>query len=250
MASKGSKTTTLSVGNDSEIMELRLASGNGPVTLSVLRTPARDALPSEIPVIDISPIFSSSLDKRKAVARQIHDAAVRYDPDLDSTIKDPASIPEEAAQYIGRGTPTFENTEQVPHFEDNLKRHYQSCLALAWALTRAFALSLDFPEDAFDSKVQYPDASMQVNFYPPIAKGSGTSDPEDPNACVSIGSHTDFLLLTMLWQDNVGGLQVLNLEGQWIAAHPIEGTLVVNIGDYLQRITNDNYVTRCIAPKI
>lgn len=56
----------------------------------------------------------------------------------------------------------------------------------------------------------------------------------------SIGSHTDFL---MLWQDDVGGLQVLNHEGQWIAAQPIEGTLVVNIGDYMQRITNDRHVS-------
>ncbi|KAL9019973.1 MAG: hypothetical protein Q9185_002763 [Variospora sp. 1 TL-2023] len=314
MASKGSKTATLSDGNGLETVQLRLASGNGPVTRTVLRTPLRDALPSEIPVIDISRIFSSSLDERKAVARQIHDAAskigffyvnnhgipldqinsahvasldffrqdfaekikadatkgpfdsgwrgpdtqrvnpdegvdvretysVLYEPRLDSTIQDPASIPEEAARYIGLGRPAFEKTEQVPHFEANVKRHYQSCLALARALTRAFALSLDLPEDGFDSKVQYPDAALEVNFYHPRAKGSGTLNPEDPNAPVSIGSHTDFQLFTMLWQDNVGGLQILNHDGQWIAAQPIEGTLVVNIGDYLQRITNDKYVS-------
>ena len=296
--------------------ELRLASGNGPVTRKVLSTPLRDALPSEIPIIDVSPIFSASLVNRKAVARQIHDAAsntgffyirnhgipldqinsthkacldffhqdhatklkvdatqdpfdsgwrgldtqrvnpdegadlretysILYDTRLDPTVQDTAKIPPEAAQYIGLGKPAFKNTEQIPQFRENLVRHYQSCLVLARALTRSFALSLDLPETAFDRKVQYPDASLEINFYPPIAKRGRPEhlDDSDDDARVSIGSHTDFLLFTMLWQDRFGGLQVLNHEGQWIAAKPVEGTLVVNIGDYLQRITNDKYVS-------
>ncbi|KAL8919114.1 MAG: hypothetical protein Q9172_005144 [Xanthocarpia lactea] len=211
MASRGSKTATVSDGNGFETMELRLASGNGPVTRTVLHTPLRDALPSEIPIIDISPIFSSSLDERKAVARQIHDAAsktsffyvnnhgiplnqinsthatcldffrqdfaekikadatkgpfdscwrgpdtkrvnpdegadvrktysVLYDARLDSTVKDPASIPEKAAQYIGLEKLAIENTEQMHHFEDNLKCHYQSCLGPSSGLDESLCL--------------------------------------------------------------------------------------------------------------
>lgn len=73
--------------------------------------------------------------------------------------------------------------------------------------------------------------------------GSEQDARADPNAPVSIGSHTDFQLFTILWQDDRGGLQVLNRQGQWIRAAPIPGTLVVNIADYLQRITNDRYVS-------
>lgn len=296
----------------SNTVELRLASGNGPVTRAVLRTPVRDAKPSEIPVIDLSGIFSDNLADREGVASQIHDASsnmgffyiknhgislkeiraayeaaldffrqdpeekikadatqgpfdsgwrgpktqrvnadegvdvretysVLYDARLDPTVGDAAKIPPEAAQYIGQGRPAFEATESVPQLKECLERHYRSCLALARVMTKAFALSLGLPEDAFDSKVQYPDASLEVNFYPPLAQGSGA--PKDADTRTSIGSHTDFLLFTMLWQDDVGGLQVLNHEGQWIAAQPIEGHLVVNIGDYLQRITNDRYVS-------
>ena len=47
----------------------------------------------------------------------------------------------------------------------------------------------------------------------------------------------------MLWQDDNGGLQVLNRQGQWINAKPLPGTFVVNIADYMQRITNDLYVS-------
>ena len=294
-----------------ETLQLRLASGNGIVTRTVLCTPLRDAKPSEIPVIDISPIFSSSLDDRKAAAAQIHAAAsgsgffyvknhgvpltdideayraaldffrqphavkikadattgpfdsgyrgpntqqvnpdegvdVRetytalYETRLDSTVER-ESIPKEAAEYIERGKPAFQNTENMPHFNSALERHYRSCLALARSLTRAFALSLDLEEDAFDSKVKYPDASLEINFYPPIP--SHASLDASGAARVSIGSHTDFLLFTLLWQDTVGGLRVLTNEGQWLRADPIEGTLVVNVADYLQRITNDRYVS-------
>lgn len=65
------------------------------------------------------------------------------------------------------------------------------------------------------------------------------SSSRDAANQVSIGSHTDFQLFTILWQDRTGGLQVLNKQGQWINAKPIDGTFVVNIADYLQRITND-----------
>ncbi|KAF4508975.1 hypothetical protein G6O67_005291 [Ophiocordyceps sinensis] len=241
-------------------MELRLASGNGPVIRTVLRSPVRDAKPSEIPVIDLSRLFSDTLADREAVASQIHDAAsnmgffyvknhgiplqeirgayeatldffrqdpaqkikadategpfdsgwrgprthVLYEARLDPTVEDAASIPHEAAQSIGQGKPAFKGTEQVPQLKESLERYYISCLVLARALTRAFALSPGLSEYAFDSKVRYPDASLE---------------------------------------DDVGGLQVLNHEGQWIAAQPIEGTLVVNIGDYMQRITNDRHVS-------
>nr|DAC76718.1 TPA_exp: Fe(II)/2OG-dependent dioxygenase [Metarhizium majus ARSEF 297] len=306
--------TDTAVTGAPETMQLRLASGNGPVTRTVLRTPLRDALPSEVPLIDISPIFSTSVADRKAVACKIHDAAtnigffyiqnhrvpsrdtdmaysasldffrqdmeakmkadakkgpfdsgyrgpgtqrvnpdegadlretysILYDPMLDPTVPDPARIPEPASRFLHLGRAPFESTDTLPHFKDAFVRYFQACLALARALTRTFALSLDLPESAFDSKVQYPDASLEINFYPPISTGHAVSAPADPDTRVSIGSHTDFLLFTILWQDSNGGLQVLNREGQWIRASPVEGTFVVNIGDYLQRITNDKYVS-------
>jgi isopenicillin N synthase-like dioxygenase len=74
-----------------------------------------------------------------------------------------------------------------------------------------------------------------VNYYAPIEK---TVPQPNEATKVSIGSHTDFQLFTILWQDTAGGLQVLNRDGQWINAKPVEGTFVVNIADYLQRITN------------
>ncbi|MBT7583744.1 MAG: isopenicillin N synthase family oxygenase, partial [Kordiimonadaceae bacterium] len=56
-----------------------------------------------------------------------------------------------------------------------------------------------------------------------------------------VGPHTDFGLLTVLCQDNVGGLQVETAKGEWIKAPPIEGTLIVNVADLLHRWTDGAY---------
>uniref|UniRef100_A0A8H7NMC6 Fe2OG dioxygenase domain-containing protein n=1 Tax=Bionectria ochroleuca TaxID=29856 RepID=A0A8H7NMC6_BIOOC len=289
---------------------LRLSSGNGPITLKILSTPLRDASPSEIPLIDIGPLFSSALEDRQSVARQIHAAATHngffyisnhnvpssitdeaykacldffrqdgemklradssqstyfngykgpgsqrinptegvdvretfswtYDPRFDPAVDDPAAIPAHAAKYIRSEDFPWEATANMPQFKASIVRYFESCLLLARALTRAFALSLDLPENYFDEKVRYPDAAFAFNYYPPIENPVKVG----PDQQVSIGSHTDFQLFTILWQDTVGGLQVLNRDGQWLRAAPISDTFVVNIGDYLQRITNDRYVS-------
>ncbi|KAL9637230.1 MAG: hypothetical protein Q9164_002316 [Protoblastenia rupestris] len=298
-----------------ETTELRLATGRGYTARTILNTPARDASSTEIPIIDISPIFSESLAARQGVARKIHSAArhsgffyiknhgipsevtgeayaacldffrqdmefkkktdankeeslnngygapdtqrinanegidiresygVTYDPQIDSTIANPGSIPKEASQYYLPGGHPWEHTSDLPAFKTAIVRYFRACLVLARAMTRSFALSLDLAEDFFDSKVQYPEASFQINYYPPILGAGGALVPGDPKARQSIGSHTDWQLFTILWQDDNGGLQILSPEGQWINAPPMEGTLVVNVADYMQRMTNDKYVS-------
>ena len=79
MATQVSPATTSSAPGLSGIptTELRLASGNGPISRAVLRTPLRDADPSEIPIIDISAIFDArDVAGRQTIAGQIRDAAM------------------------------------------------------------------------------------------------------------------------------------------------------------------------------
>ncbi|KAH8662494.1 hypothetical protein BX600DRAFT_414574 [Xylariales sp. PMI_506] len=291
--------------------ELRLATAKGYETRKILLTPVRNALPSEIPLIDISPIFSDDLADRQAVAQKIRHAAsnngffyiqnhgisrevtdktrsasldffrqdmsiktktgtngdesylkngylgpgtqslnadegidiresysVRYEPWFDVTIPDPANIPPDAAKYYPEQGNSWGQTENLPQFKTFIIQYFQECLALARALTRSFALSLNLAEDFFDSKVRYPEASIDLNYYPSIVKGAQLD-----KTGVSVGSHTDWQLFTILWQDDVGGLQVLNKDGQWIWAPPVNNTLVINIADYMQRLTNDMYVS-------
>ncbi|KAF4936621.1 1-aminocyclopropane-1-carboxylate oxidase [Colletotrichum fructicola] len=278
-----SETTIVS---EPETTLLRFASGNGPVTRRILRTPLRDALPTEIPLIDISPSFSDDIASRKLVAQQIRQAATSsgffyitnhgidssvtdaaheacleyfrqeeeakmrswvgksryfngykppgsqrinksesvdvretfswtYDPRHDPDISDVESIPDDAKRFLRIEDFHWEGASNKPQFKSSIIRYWQSCLKLARVLVRAFALSLDLPEDHFDAKFAYPDAALALNYYPPLSKALNGA-PADTDAQVSIGSHTDFQLFTILWQDAVGGLQVLNRQGQWI----------------------------------
>ncbi|KAL2892330.1 1-aminocyclopropane-1-carboxylate oxidase-like protein 12 [Bienertia sinuspersici] len=64
----------------------------------------------------------------------------------------------------------------------------------------------------------------------------------EPNKTVGIASHTDPGVLTVLLQDQVGGLQVKH-DGKWVNVKPVHGALVINVGDLLQMISNDKYIS-------
>ncbi|KAI0546321.1 hypothetical protein F4679DRAFT_587665 [Xylaria curta] len=160
----------------------------------------------------------------------------RYSPELDPDHpKDISQVPDEIRRWIRGEDFVWEGTQHLPEFKRDCVAYWSACLRLARKLVRMFALSLDLEEDYWDEKVTHPGADGVFNYYP-----ARTQD-EVEQKCVGLGSHTDLQLFTLLWQDSVGGLQVLTREGQWIKAPPIEGTIVVNIGDYMMRLCNDIY---------
>ncbi|KAF8226020.1 Clavaminate synthase-like protein, partial [Tricholoma matsutake] len=121
----------------------------------------------------------------------------------------------------------------MPDFKDAIMAYYHSAVQLGQTLFTLFALALDLPEKFFDDKTTRPAAIMRILHYPP--QDPATTDVRK----IGIGAHTDYECFTILWQDDVGGLQVQNTEGKWIEAKHIPGTLVVNIGDQFARWTND-----------
>jgi isopenicillin N synthase-like dioxygenase len=135
----------------------------------------------------------------------------RYSPELDPDHpQDISEIPEEVRPWIRGEEFVWEGTAHLPDFKKDCIAYWGSCLTLARHLVRSFALSLGLAEDYWDSKVTYPGADSVFNYYPP------RSEQEVQKNFVGLGSHTDLQLFTLLWQDNVGGLQVLAKEGQWI----------------------------------
>jgi len=159
----------------------------------------------------------------------------RYSPQYDPEPKDPDSVPEEVQPWIRGEEFVWEGTSHLPGFKDEVLGYWAACLTLARKLVKTFALSLDLDENYFDSRTTYPGADGVFNYYPT------TTEEETAKNSVGLGSHTDLQLFTLLWQDMTGGLQVLNRDGQWIKAVPIEGTIVVNIGDFMMRLCNDRY---------
>ena len=163
----------------------------------------------------------------------------RYNPNHDPAVSELESLPEDVRNWVTTDDFCWEQTSNLPQFKESIIEYWRATLALARALTQSFALALSLPEDFFDSKIKYPDAGVAVNYYPSMPPPASPGEEEQ----VSIGSHTDFQFFTILWQDANGGLQILNKKGEWLNAAPMPDTFVVNIGDYLQRITNDKYIS-------
>ncbi|KAF7968293.1 hypothetical protein HWV62_31037 [Athelia sp. TMB] len=120
----------------------------------------------------------------------------------------------------------------VPGFRSTVLAYYHAVVRLGQLLFPLFALALDLPENFFDDKTTKPAAIMRLLHYPP-------QPPRPLEKVLGIGAHTDYECFTILWQDGVGALQVMNADGKWVDAVPIEGTFVLNLGDQFARWTND-----------
>ncbi|KAF7296302.1 Fe2OG dioxygenase domain-containing protein [Mycena chlorophos] len=125
----------------------------------------------------------------------------------------------------------------MPDFRVAALEYYHHALRLGRQLFPLFALALDLPEDFFADKTKHSAALMRLLHYPPQ---SGEVD----DRVIGIGAHTDWECFTILYQQpGIQALQVLNPAKQWIDAPPIEGTLVINLGDELARWTNDYFTS-------
>jgi isopenicillin N synthase-like dioxygenase len=118
-------------------------------------------------------------------------------------------------------------------FKEIANAYYGEMIGLGRRLFSGFALALGLAEDWFEPRIDKPMGQLRVLYYPP------QEGPIDPNR-IGIGAHTDYECFTILAQSE-HGLQVQNRRGEWIAAPPIPGAFVINIGDCMQRWTNDRF---------
>ncbi|GAA0186860.1 oxygenase [Lithospermum erythrorhizon] len=90
----------------------------------------------------------------------------------------------------------------------------------------------------YDSEFKNCHGYMRINKYsPPLILKS--EDGDDEEEAEGLGKHTDMSCITIVFQDELGGLQVRSKDGKWMDIAPCEGSLVVNIGDLLQAWSND-----------
>lgn len=128
-------------------------------------------------------------------------------------------------------------TQVFPRLEIELLPYYDALCSMARHIMSAIAVSLGQPRNFFDAYYQKPLARGQLVYYPPSTAGDESEER------FGVAPHTDFGVLTLLLQDNSGGLQVRLNSGTWIEAPPIDGTLVCNIGDLLARWSNDRFAS-------
>lgn len=120
---------------------------------------------------------------------------------------------------------------ELPNFNLYGERIYKALEHTGAQMLRAIALYLDLEEDYFNSRIFNGNSILRAIHYPPI-----TQDPKD---AIRAGEHEDINLITLLVGASADGLEVLNRQGEWIGITEVENHIVVNVGDMLQRLTND-----------
>jgi len=131
-------------------------------------------------------------------------------------------------------TPSYPKNKYVaelPEFNDYGKLAYKALENTGIAMLRAISLYLGLEENYFDKKVIWGNSILRAIHYPAIS--------EDPKDAIRAGEHEDINLITLLVGASADGLEVLNKQGNYIAVTEVENHIVVNVGDMLQRLTND-----------
>ncbi len=122
----------------------------------------------------------------------------------------------------------------VPGFRAAVERYVSELTGLAHTLIGLIAAALNVPRDELMTHFAKPTTFLRLLRYPPQRQEDGL---------FGSAPHTDYGFITLLAQDEVGGLEVRNKAGEWIAAPPIPDTFVMNVGDILARWSNDRFVS-------
>jgi len=136
--------------------------------------------------------------------------------------------------------------ENQHNFRKVLEKHWDLMIILGRIITEGLAISLGLSKKYFSPFMSKSHSYMRISNYPPYEK------KQEENIGDGIGAHIDYGFLTILLQNNIGGLEIKNSNNEWIKAPIIPGTFLINIGHMIQRWTNDYYkatIHRVIPPK-
>lgn len=146
-----------------------------------------------------------------------------------------------AATYPGVDLPQPDYADNVwpavDGFEEQVGAYFAEAARVARTMTRIFADALGLEQDFFTDRTGHSLDVMRMNNY---ALPPGTDVTLDGDL-VGMGEHTDFGIVTVLWADQVEGLQVLSSDGSWNEVLPAHGALLINLGDVMARWTNERW---------
>lgn len=151
-------------------------------------------------------------------------------PDL----KESFEIGREGAEGTPNNWPSQEE-EDGKDFKSWMLTFHDECKKLHIQVMRAIAVGMGLEEGYFDGFTDGGDNTLRLLHYPEVAKDVFASNKLQVRA----GEHTDYGSITLLFQDQRGGLQVKSPDGSFVDATPIPGSVVVNAGDLLARWSND-----------
>jgi isopenicillin N synthase-like dioxygenase len=123
------------------------------------------------------------------------------------------------------------NSEFSNDFCSCILSFWAACVEVTNTILKTFALALELPEDFFILNHHEQAHTLRLLHYPPLQQSPKTGQ-------VRAGEHSDYGSITLLFQDEIGGLEVQTQNGAWLAAPAIPNSIIVNTGDLMQRWTN------------
>ncbi len=124
--------------------------------------------------------------------------------------------------------------DEIPLFNTAGEKAFKALEETGKYMLRAMAIYLELDEDYFDKEILYGNSILRPIHYPPIL-----NDP--PEGAVRAGEHEDINLITLLMGASAQGLEILTKENKWVGVTSLKDHLVVNVGDMLQRLTNNKF---------
>ena len=121
--------------------------------------------------------------------------------------------------------------DQVDGFNKTFNEAYRAFETSGKALLQAIALYLGLEESYFDKFVNNGNSILRAIHYPPIT--------HEPKTAIRAEQHEDINLITLLVGASADGLEILSKSGDWVAVTSLPDQIVVNVGDMLQRLTNN-----------
>jgi isopenicillin N synthase-like dioxygenase len=125
------------------------------------------------------------------------------------------------------------SVSELPNFYETGNKLFKAFEKCGGELLKAIALFLNLDEHYFEAKIYNGNSILRAIHYPPITG--------EPDGAIRSEQHEDINLITLLVGASAEGLQLLNMQNQWKAITAGPGQIVVNVGDMLQRLTN-NYL--------
>ena len=145
---------------------------------------------------------------------------------------------------IGTEYPSNIVVSELNEFNKVGKETFQALEKTGKFMLRAIALHLGLDEFYFDQNIHNGNSILRPIHYPPIT--------DEPKSAVRAGQHEDINLITLLMGASADGLQVLSKDSKWVSVTALPDQLVVNVGDMLQRLTNNKLKStthRVVNPK-
>ncbi len=138
--------------------------------------------------------------------------------------------------------------DEVPGFEAAVTEWFQAAGRVARTMVRIFGVALGGREDYFEQFTDHSIDVLRMNNYRLPSPGARLEKDQ-----LGMGAHTDYGIVTVLWADQVPGLEIHGADGNWHPVMPADGALLVNLGDATARWTNDEWIStlhRVAAPRV